>query len=98
MEDFFMTTKVLSVGGSIIAPDAPDAKFLSEFGAMVTDWLLSKKDARLILVAGGGGPARMYQNAYRDVAKTFTAAQKKRRVLLMKRQRTTHATGWASWQ
>ena len=72
-----MTTKVLSVGGSIIAPDAPDAKFLSEFGAMVTDWLLSKKDARLILVAGGGGPARMYQNAYRDVAKTFTAQQKK---------------------
>src|SRR5574344_2735254 len=77
MEDFFMTTKVLSVGGSIIAPHTPDAKFLSEFGAMVTDWLLSKKDARLILVAGGGGPARMYQNAYRDVAKTFTAAQKK---------------------
>lgn len=72
-----MTTKVLSVGGSIIAPEAPDAKFLSEFGAMATDWLLSKKDARLILVAGGGGPARLYQNAYRDVAKTFTAEQKK---------------------
>ena len=72
-----MTTKVLSVGGSIIAPEAPDATFLSEFGAMATDWLLSKKDARLILVAGGGGPARLYQNAYRDVAKTFTAQQKK---------------------
>jgi len=72
-----MITKVLSVGGSIIAPDAPDAKFLSEFSAMVTDWLHSKKDARLILVAGGGGPARTYQNAYRDVAKSFTAQQKK---------------------
>jgi len=93
-----MITKVLSVGGSIIAPDAPDAKFLSEFSAMVTDWLHSKKDARLILVAGGGGPARTYQNAYRDVAKSFTAQQKNLHHLLMKLQPTTHATGSASWR
>lgn len=72
-----MTTKVLSVGGSIISPDSPDVKFLSEFGAMVTDYLLKNKNSRLIFVAGGGGPARTYQNAYREVAKTFNAEQKK---------------------
>lgn len=72
-----MKTKVLSVGGSIIAPDKPDAKFLSEFSSMVTTWLTENPDARLILVAGGGGPARNYQNSYREVAASFTEEQKK---------------------
>lgn len=72
-----MTTKVLSVGGSIIAPDSPDSKFLAEFAGMITDWLLKTEDTRLIFVAGGGGPARNYQNAYRSVAATFTDEQKK---------------------
>ena len=72
-----MVTKVLSVGGSIIAPAEPDAAFLSEFCGMITDWLLSNSETRLILVAGGGGPARLYQNAYRTVAQGFTEAQRK---------------------
>ncbi len=72
-----MTTKVLSVGGSIIAPDKPDVKLLSDFSAMTAGWLSDNPDSRLILVAGGGGPARTYQNAYKDVAETFDAAQKK---------------------
>ena len=62
-----MITKVLSVGGSIIAPDKPDGMFLAEFSKMASDWLIGNGETRLILVAGGGGPARAYQNAYKDV-------------------------------
>lgn len=72
-----MITKVLSVGGSIIAPDAPDSNFLFNFTKMASEWLSSNPDSRLILVAGGGGPARTYQNAYKAVEKEFTDAQKK---------------------
>ena len=71
-----MVTKVLSVGGSIIAPDAPDTDLLASFSAMATEWLIQNPETRLILVAGGGGPARTYQNAYRKVAESFTAVQK----------------------
>ena len=60
-------TKVLSVGGSIIVPDKPDTEFLTSFVKMCTSWLDEDKSRRLILVAGGGAPARVYQNAYKDV-------------------------------
>lgn len=72
-----MRTKVLSVGGSIIAPNEPDTGFLLEFSQMVTEWLNANEDARLILVAGGGGPARIYQNSYKKVAEGFSSIQKK---------------------
>ena len=72
-----MNTKVLSVGGSIIAPDKPDVAFLAQFSAMATDWLLTDNDRRLILVAGGGAPARIYQNAYKEVTAQYNEAQKK---------------------
>ena len=62
-----MTTKVLSVGGSMIAPDKPDVDFLAAFVKMASDWLAQDSSRRLILVAGGGAPARVYQNAYKDV-------------------------------
>lgn len=61
-------TKVLSVGGSIIVPDKPDVDFLAGFVKMCASWLDEDKSRRLILVAGGGAPARVYQNAYNDVA------------------------------
>ena len=60
-------TKILSVGGSIIAPDKPDSDFLGKFVAMCTKWLDEDKSNRLILVAGGGAPARVYQNGYKEV-------------------------------
>lgn len=63
-----MVTKVLSVGGSIIAPDKPDTGFLCEFAGMICRWLSENSGTRLILVAGGGGPARTYQAAYRAAA------------------------------
>ena len=69
-------TKILSVGGSIIVPEKPDKTFLSEFVSMCISWLKSDKNNRLILVAGGGAPARVYQNAYNEVAeKTGLGAQ-----------------------
>ena len=60
-------TKILSVGGSIIVPDKPDTEFLGKFVAMCTKWLDEDKSRRLILVAGGGAPARVYQNGYKEV-------------------------------
>ncbi len=67
-----MNTKVLSVGGSIVAPEGPDPVFVKAFVEMVKDFLNKNPDDRLILVVGGGGPARLYQNAFREV--TGTAA------------------------
>ncbi len=61
-------TKILSVGGSIIAPEKPDSEFLTKFVGMCSKWLDADKNNRLILVAGGGAPARFYQNAFKEVA------------------------------
>ncbi|MEM0359949.1 MAG: UMP kinase [Candidatus Diapherotrites archaeon] len=49
---------VLSVGGSIIAPDKPDAAFVSKFGACLERLFL--EGYRFALVAGGGQTARNY--------------------------------------
>lgn len=68
-----MTTKVLSVGGSMIAPDKPDVDFLAAFVRMASDWLAQDSSRRLILVAGGGAPARVYQNAYKEVCQKLGA-------------------------
>lgn len=65
-----MSTKVLSVGGSIVAPEYPDTDFVKKFVGMVKKFLEENKDDRLILVVGGGGPARIYQKAFRDVTGT----------------------------
>ncbi|MBP5283552.1 MAG: UMP kinase [Treponema sp.] len=65
-----MSAKVLSVGGSIVAPEYPDTEFVSKFIAMIKDFLAEKPEDKLILVVGGGGPARIYQKAFRDVTGT----------------------------
>lgn len=62
-----MVTKILSVGGSMIAPDKPDTDFLADFVKMAKEWLEEDSSRRLILVAGGGAPARVYQGAYKEV-------------------------------
>ncbi len=59
--------KVLSVGGSIVVPDAPDSVFLKAFSDMVKTWLAEDPERKLILVVGGGAPARVYQNAYKEI-------------------------------
>ncbi len=60
-------TKVLSVGGSIVVPETPDTDFLKKFVSMTREWLSKDSSRRLILVVGGGGPARIYQGAYREI-------------------------------
>ena len=69
-----MITKVLSVGGSIVVPEKPDTDFLCKFIAMIRNWLNEDAQRRLILVVGGGGPARIYQNAYREIVSASDGA------------------------
>ncbi|MBQ7159907.1 MAG: UMP kinase [Treponema sp.] len=65
-----MSTKVLSVGGSIVAPEYPDTDFVKRFVEMAKAYLSAHTGDRLILVVGGGGPARIYQKAFREVTAT----------------------------
>lgn len=51
----------------MIAPDKPDTDFLADFVKMAKEWLEEDSSRRLILVAGGGAPARVYQGAYKEV-------------------------------
>jgi len=60
-------TTVLSLGGSIVAPEGPDPDFVAAFADLVREHLAADPETRLILVVGGGGPARAWQKAYRDV-------------------------------
>ncbi len=53
---------VLSVGGSIVAPDNIDTGFIIGF----KKFLLSRPE-RFILVIGGGGAARKYQKALKEL-------------------------------
>lgn len=69
-----MVTKVLSVGGSIVVPEKPDTDFLCKFIVMIRNWLNEDSQRRLILVVGGGGPARIYQNAYREIVSASDGA------------------------
>lgn len=58
---------VLSLGGSIVAPDTPDTEFLASFATLVRSWLAEDNSRKMILVVGGGGPARSYQKAFRAI-------------------------------
>ena len=69
-----MDTKILSVGGSIVAPDKPDVAFLSSFIPALGEWLSENNERRLILVIGGGAPARVYQKAYTDTLAALNAS------------------------
>jgi uridylate kinase len=59
--------KVISLGGSIIAPDKVDAEFIKKFYSEIIRYLNKDVDRKLIFVTGGGGPARAYQSAYRKI-------------------------------
>ncbi len=60
-------TTVLSLGGSIVAPEGPDPAFVAAFADLVREHLAADPERRLILVVGGGGPARAWQKAYRYI-------------------------------
>jgi uridylate kinase len=60
---------IISLGGSIVAPNSVDTEFLSRFVASISAHLAADPDRKVILIVGGGGPARIYQTAYRAVVK-----------------------------
>ncbi len=62
-----MSLTVLSVGGSIIAPEKVNTEFLKEFRKAIVSYLEEDRSAELIFVCGGGAPARIYQSAYREI-------------------------------
>jgi uridylate kinase len=59
-------TTVISLGGSIVAPEGPDAAYVSAFAALAREYLAADPERRLVVVVGGGGPARRWQRAYRE--------------------------------
>jgi len=59
--------QVISLGGSIISPQAVDIQFLHKFYSIIEQYLRTNTQHKLIIVCGGGAPARNYQNAYRQV-------------------------------
>ena len=61
-------TKVLSLGGSLVAPDNIAVEFLEGFKRLVGEYLEKDASRRLVMVIGGGGPARKYQQAYRKIS------------------------------
>jgi uridylate kinase len=58
---------VISLGGSIVAPDGVDEAFLKDFAALIGELFSLDDKRRFIFVVGGGSPARTWQNAYRAV-------------------------------
>ncbi|MEJ2665215.1 MAG: UMP kinase [Spirochaetia bacterium] len=65
------TVQVISLGGSIISPGEIDVDFLRDFYNTIKEYLDTHSEQKLIIVCGGGSPARRYQQAYsRIVAAT----------------------------
>lgn len=58
---------VISLGGSIVAPHGVDEQFLKDFRELIRSCIEADEKRRFILVVGGGGPARLWQQAYRAV-------------------------------
>ncbi|MDR2344057.1 MAG: UMP kinase [Spirochaetaceae bacterium] len=67
-------TRVISLGGSILAPDKVDCVFLQKFVRLIQDFVMENGAVRFIIVAGGGGPARSWQAAYRQLCGALGAA------------------------
>lgn len=60
-------TTIISLGGSMIAPQSVDTDFLKSFRALILKWLDAQPGRRVILITGGGAPARIYQEACRAI-------------------------------
>ncbi|MDR2758878.1 MAG: UMP kinase [Spirochaetaceae bacterium] len=66
---------VISLGGSIVAPDGVDEQFLKDFVSLIGEFLREDEKRRFILVVGGGGPARAWQQSYRRISTTAAAEE-----------------------
>jgi uridylate kinase len=65
---------VISLGGSIVAPDGVDTGYLKSFVSLIHTFIAEDANRRFIFVVGGGAPARQWQNAYREVHAANSAA------------------------
>jgi len=65
-------TTIISLGGSIVAPDGVDILFVREFHRLIVRWLEEDTRRRVVLITGGGSPARVWQKAYREAVDTPT--------------------------
>jgi len=59
---------VISLGGSIVAPDGVDVEFLKKFVNLIRSFIEADINRHFIFVVGGGAPARRYQGAYREIS------------------------------
>ena len=57
---------IIALGGSIVVPDAIDIDYLKRLNAFFSGYLKENKDP-VILVVGGGYPARQYQDAASEI-------------------------------
>lgn len=60
-------TKIISLGGSIIAPQKVDVNFIKKFYHLIVEYLENDSTRKLVIVCGGGGPARQYQQVYKEI-------------------------------
>lgn len=67
----FRNTFIVSLGGSLVIPDAIDTHYLKKFRVFVLNRI--KKGDRLILVVGGGKTARRYRDAGASVIKKMSS-------------------------
>lgn len=63
-------THIVSLGGSLIAPEGLDSAYLKAFREVVLEYV--GKGCKFILIAGGGRTARHYQDAAFAVDETLT--------------------------
>jgi uridylate kinase len=59
---------VISFGGSIVAPDGVDVDFVKNFVSLIKTFTENDPSRKFIFIVGGGGPARKWQNAYREIS------------------------------
>jgi uridylate kinase len=64
---------VISLGGSLIAPEAVDTGFLASFHRLALGHLDADRRRKLIVICGGGGLARRYQAACRELSPSATS-------------------------
>ncbi len=58
-------TIIISLGGSVLAPNQIDIDFLKRFRQLILNFV--HKGSRFVIICGGGKTAREYQNAARHV-------------------------------
>ena len=63
---------VISLGGSIVAPDDVDVDFVKRFVSLIHSFLEADPGRQFVFVVGGGGPARNYQKKCREINPLIT--------------------------